>query len=67
MKREIYLGIGGFCERQLTSHVGIIRAATTFWRDPIDVLVRVLDVASLAVDAVLRVDLEIHLASIFIL
>src|SRR5688572_12709615 len=38
------------------SHVGIVRSPAAFGRDPIDVLVRVLDVAGLAVDAVLRVD-----------
>src|SRR3546814_7875359 len=39
-------------------HVGVVRSAGTFGRDPGDVLRRVLDVAGLAVHAVLRVDLE---------
>src|SRR5436309_5635116 len=47
-------------------HVGIVGAAAAFRRDPDDVLQRVLDIAGLAVHAVLRVDpqarrgLEIH-------
>src|SRR2546422_761674 len=47
-------------------HVGIVGAAAAFRRDPDDVLLRVLDIAGLAVHAVLRVDpqarrgLEIH-------
>src|SRR3546814_14837123 len=39
-------------------HVGIIGPAATFGNHPVDVLGRVLDVAGLAVDAVLRVDLQ---------
>src|SRR6202007_2281982 len=39
-------------------HVGIVGAAAAFRRDPDDVLRRVLDVAGLAVHAVLRVDLQ---------
>src|SRR6266480_7556645 len=39
-------------------HVGIVGAAAAFRRDPDDVLLRVLDIAGLAVHAVLRVDLE---------
>src|SRR6266446_5191921 len=39
-------------------HVGIVGAAAAFGRDPHDVLLRVLDVAGLAVHAVLRVDLQ---------
>src|ERR1700736_2984144 len=37
-------------------HIRIVRAAAALWRHPIDVLRRVLDVARLAVDAILRVD-----------
>src|SRR5215207_2307389 len=40
------------------SHVRIIRASTAFGRDPVDVLGRILDVTGLAVNAILRVDLE---------
>src|SRR5262245_11375463 len=40
------------------SHVRIVRPAAAFRRHPDDILVRVLDVAGFAVDAVLRVDLE---------
>src|SRR5690349_10856889 len=40
------------------SHVGVVRAAASFGHDPLDVLPRVLDVAGLAVHAVLRVDLQ---------
>src|SRR5690625_4580561 len=43
-------------------HIWIVRSTTTFWRDPDNVLRRVLDVAGLAVDAVLRVDLQTRLA-----
>src|SRR3954454_1681958 len=39
-------------------HVRVIGTSAAFWSDPVDVLGRVLDVAGLAVDAVLRVDLE---------
>src|SRR3954468_4007435 len=39
-------------------HVHVVRAAPAFGRDPHDVLRRVLDVAGLAVHAVLRVDLQ---------
>src|SRR4029079_16627742 len=39
-------------------HVRVIWASTAFGGDPVDVLGRVLDVARLAVDAVLGVDLE---------
>src|SRR2546422_4236125 len=39
-------------------HVGIVGAAAAFRRDPDDVLLRVLDIAGLAVHAVLRVDLQ---------
>ena len=43
---------------RLTLHIRIIGAAAAFWTDPIDVLVRVFDIARFAVDAVLRIDLE---------
>src|SRR5438477_16080 len=39
-------------------HVRIIGASAAFWGDPIDILGRVLDVACLAVDAILGVDLK---------
>src|SRR4051794_20047383 len=39
-------------------HVRVIGASAAFWSDPVDVLGRVLDVAGLAVDAILGVDLE---------
>ena len=48
------------------SHPRIIRAAGTFRRHPCDVLRRVLDVAGLAVHAVLRVDLKARLAAILV-
>src|ERR1700728_1007948 len=40
----------------LPSHVWIVGATATFGRNPGNVAVRVLDVARLAVDAVLRID-----------
>src|SRR4051812_26846418 len=40
------------------SHADVVRSAAAFGRDPDDVLRRVLDVAGLAVHAVLRVDLQ---------
>ena len=43
---------------QCGSHVRVVRPAAAFGRDPHDVLRRVLDVAGLAVHAVLRVDLQ---------
>src|SRR6476646_8843215 len=39
-------------------HVRVIGASAAFGSDPVDVLGRVLDVARLAVDAILGVDLE---------
>src|ERR1700730_3258329 len=44
--------------RSAASHVRIVRPTTAFGRDPHDVLRRILDVARLAVHAVLRVDQE---------
>src|SRR5882672_2489991 len=44
--------------KRIRLHVRVVRSASALWRDPNDVLGRVLDVAGLAVDAVLRVDLE---------
>src|SRR6478752_6980329 len=41
-----------------SSHVRIVRPAAAFGRDPDDVLRRVLDIAGLAMHAVLRVDLQ---------
>src|SRR4051812_44560418 len=43
--------------RIVSLHVHVVRPAAAFRRDPDDVLSRVLDVARLAVHAVLRVDL----------
>ena len=40
------------------SHIRIVRTAAAFRRDPHDVLRRVLDIAGLAMHAVLRVDLQ---------
>src|SRR5882757_9013207 len=40
------------------SHIRIVRAAATLGHDPVYVLRRILDVTSLAVDAVLRADLQ---------
>src|SRR5713226_10260026 len=45
-----------------SSHVGIVGTAAAFGHGPIDILCRILDVAGLAMDAVLRVDLETRLA-----
>src|SRR6266480_8123575 len=39
-------------------HVWVVRSPPTLWGDPDDILGRVLDVTGLAVNAVLRVDLE---------
>src|SRR3982751_3276884 len=44
--------------RAASLHVGIIRPSSAFGDDPVDVLGRVLDVARLAVDAILGVDLK---------
>src|SRR5512141_2019579 len=44
--------------RPASLHIGIVRPSSAFGDDPVDVLGRVLDVAGLAVDAILRVDLE---------
>src|SRR5580765_8082244 len=44
-------------------HIRVIGASAAFGGDPVDVLGRVLDVARLAVDAVLGVDLKPRLAT----
>jgi len=46
-------------------HAVVSGAAATLGDHPVDVLARVLDVASLAVDAVLSVDLQPHAISLF--
>src|SRR5829696_9995562 len=40
----------------LSSHIWVIRTAAPLGRHPSDVLIRILDIAGFAVDAVLRVD-----------
>src|SRR6266851_3811156 len=40
------------------SHIRVVRSAPAFGYDPVDILPRILDVASLAVNAILRVDLQ---------
>src|SRR6266853_729938 len=47
-----------FGELAIYLHIWVVRSIATLWRNPDDVLGRVLDVAGLAVNAVLRVDLE---------
>src|SRR6266567_1260394 len=47
------------------SHIRVVRSATTFWRNPGNILVGVLDVTSFAVDAVLRVDYEFRRTRFF--
>jgi len=49
---------GGKPEHRASLHIRIVRPAAAFGRDPVDVLVRILDIAGFAVNAVLRVDLE---------
>src|SRR5205814_4185589 len=41
-----------------TSHIHVIGTAAAFWRDPDDVLLRVLYIAGFTMHAVLRIDLE---------
>src|SRR5271157_6046879 len=48
--------LGNFKSTALGSHIGIIRPAAPFGGNPSDVLIRILDVAGFAVDAILRVD-----------
>src|SRR4051812_45708044 len=43
-------------EELLSSHIWVVRTPASFGRHPNDVLIRVLDIASFAVDAVLRID-----------
>src|SRR5205085_10210018 len=57
------------CHRSSTStrsHVRVVRPAAALRRHPHDVLRRVLDVAGLAVHAVLRVDLQPLVAAVFL-
>src|SRR5574343_661742 len=42
-------------------HIGVSRAFASLWHHPIDVLRRILDVAGLAMHAVLRIDLQARL------
>lgn len=72
VQREIDLGISGFGQHRVfhssilpfqgriwgSLHVRIIRAAAAFGHHPVYVLAHFLDVAGLAMDAVLRIDLE---------
>src|SRR3954466_12227481 len=45
-------------------HVRVIWSSTAFRSDPVDVLGRVLDVACLAVDAILGVDLQLRFTTL---
>ena len=65
------VGVSAACSRRpnaptpgrSASHIRIVRPAAALGRHPGDVLVRVLDVAGFAVDAVLRVDDEFGAAA----
>src|SRR3546814_11676339 len=46
---------------RLILHIGIIGTSAAFGGDPVDILGRVLDVARLAMDAILRVDDEFRI------
>lgn len=48
----------------LQSHVAVVWTAAAFWHDPVDVLAWVLDVASLAMNAVLGIDYEPWVGSV---
>src|SRR5438270_473509 len=48
------------------SHIRIVRSVAALRRGPIDVLRRVLDIARLAVDAVLEVDLELRVLPVVV-
>ena len=48
------------------SHIGIVRTAATLRGSPIDVLRGILDVASFAMDAILRVDMETRIVAMAI-
>ena len=48
------------------SHVGVVRPVAALGRRPVDVLERILDVAGLAVDAVLEVDLEARVGAVLV-
>ena len=56
--RRQHLDPIGLSHRAFPSHADVVGPAAAFGRDPDDVLRRVLDVAGLAVHAVLRVDLQ---------
>lgn len=47
-------------------HIRVTGPATTLWADPIYVLLRILDVTSLAVQAVLRVNLQAWLLRLLV-
>jgi hypothetical protein len=46
-------------------HVGVIGASSAFRHDPVDILRRILDVAGLAVNAILGVDLQSRAPAFF--
>lgn len=48
--------------RRARSHAGVSGAARAFRYNPVDVLRRILDIAGFAVDAILSVDLQPHIA-----
>ena len=47
-------------------HVWIIRAATTFWHDPVDILCRILDITGLTMNTVLRIDLQSRIRAVVV-
>jgi hypothetical protein len=46
-------------------HIGVKRSFATLWRDPVDILIGILDVTGFAVHAILRIDDELVFAILF--
>ena len=47
-------------------HIGIVRSASAFWYNPVNVLAGVFDIASFTMHAVLRVDLQTRVFALFL-
>ena len=63
-KREENLPLYAFQRRLIASHIGIVRPIPALRCGPVDVLARVFDIASLAMHAVLEIDLELGIRAL---
>ena len=54
-----------FANLAIVLHGAIVRTSSSFRYDPVDILGRILDVAGFAMNAVLRVNLELFISILF--